>query len=73
MPLSVVAKIYAAPEEFRKGVLGLLACGDVFLLKSDGTEIPNWQWRDIFSAGRAIEQLEHLRLTISPQGAKRIS
>jgi len=32
MPLTVIAKLYSSAEAFRKGVTGLLSCGDVLLL-----------------------------------------
>ena len=72
LPLTVIATLYATPEAFRKGVTGLLFCGDVLLLDGEDNAVPKWQWRDIFAPSYESEQLGHFRLRLTSQGAKRI-
>jgi dihydroxyacid dehydratase/phosphogluconate dehydratase len=72
LPLTVIATLYSSPEAFRKGVLGLLVCGDVLLLDAEDNAVPKWRWREIFAPSSEIEQLGHFRLRLTSQGAKRI-
>jgi hypothetical protein len=72
MPLTVIAKLYSSAEAFRKGVTGLLSCGDVLLLDADGISVPTWRWREVFASGSDAEQLGHFQLRLTPQGAKKV-
>ncbi len=73
MPLTVIAKLYSSAEAFRKGVTGLLSCGDVLLLDADGISVPTWRWREVFASGSDAEQLGHFSLRLTPQGEKKVS
>jgi len=72
MSVTVIAKLYPTPEAFRKGILALLSCGDVVLLDANGNAVPTRRWREIFPDGSDTEQLEHFRVRVTPQGAKKI-
>jgi len=72
MPLTVIATLYSTADAFHKGVQGLLSCGDVLLLDAAGNSVPQWRWREIFAPGSETEQLRHLRLRLTPEGARRI-
>jgi hypothetical protein len=72
MPLTVVAKLYSSPEAFQTGIKGLLSCGDVLLLDTEGNAVPAWRWREVFDLSSA-ENLGQFRLHVTPQGAKRVS
>jgi hypothetical protein len=72
MPLTVIAKLYSSTEAFRAGVRGLLSCGDVLLLDSEGNAIPTWRWREVFDLG-STEPLGQFQLRLTPQGAKKVS
>ena len=73
MPLSVIAGIYPSPDACRNGLLGLLRDGDVTLLTADHSEIPQWQWRELFSQQNWLEALRDYRLRITAQGAKKLA
>jgi hypothetical protein len=73
MPLTAVAKLYSSPEAFRMGIGGLLSCGDVLLLDTNGNAVPSWRWREVFEASSDAEQLGQFQLRVTPQGAKRVS
>src|SRR6516162_6958108 len=72
LPLTVIATLYSTPEAFHKGVQGLLSCGDVLLLDTDGNALPEWRWREVFAPSSEAALLGHFRLRVTPQGAKRI-
>jgi len=72
LPLSVVRNVYPDSEAFRRGVLGLLSCGDVCLLAGDRTVVPAWRWRELFVESTVVDELGNMRLRITAQGARRI-
>jgi hypothetical protein len=73
LPLKIIRGLYPDAEAFRRGVLGLLSCGDVLLLMIDRTEVPKWRWRELFVEGMVMDELGNMRLTITDQGARRIN
>jgi len=73
MSLAVIASLYLTPDACKKGILGLLHEGDVVLLDSERTEVPQWQWRQLFSTSRLQEDLRNFRLRITSQGAKKLA
>ena len=72
MPLQVVRKLYPDDKSFAVAIHALLRNGDVRLL-SDGTEVPQWRWRELFEAGAVTEEMPRLRLDITDQGASRVA
>jgi len=70
--LRVIAGLFPSHGAFERGVEGLMSCGDVTLSTADGREVPKWQWRQLFDEHRVFEQLDNLKLAITPQGGKRI-
>jgi hypothetical protein len=72
MQLTVIAKLYTSPEAFRKGISGLLSCGDVLLLDTEGKPVPPWRWGEVFELS-SVEHLGQFQLRVTPQGAKRVS
>jgi hypothetical protein len=73
LSLNVVRMLYPDEEAFSRGVLGLLSCGDVRLLATDGAEVPRWQWQELFVDGAIRGKLEQLQLQITDQGIQRIA
>ena len=71
LSLKAIRQLFPSDEEFSRGVLGLLSCGDVTLRSAKGVEVPNWQWGNLVP-GKKSERSENLRLRITPQGAHRI-
>lgn len=72
LSLAVVASFYPGLEGFKKGVLGLLGEGDVVLLDSEGRDVPQWRWRELFSEAGLTQALREFRLRITPQGGKKV-
>jgi len=69
MSLSVTRQLYPDDAAFVRGIHGLLAGGDVRLLR--GAEVvPEWRWRQILCKENDFSSL---RLQISDQGVTRIS
>jgi hypothetical protein len=73
LPLAIIRKIYPDDQAFMRGVFALLRCGDVRLLSRDKDDIPEWQWRELFDEGTALDRLDELSLHITERGAQRIS
>jgi hypothetical protein len=73
LPLSVILRLYPDAVAFRQGVLGLITTGDVRLLTNDGMGVPAWRYRELFDDGIVMQELERLRLTITHQGAGRVT
>jgi hypothetical protein len=73
LPLRVVRDLYPDLDHFRRGVLGLLTCGDVRLLKTDETEVPSWRWRELFAGGGGAIELANMKLRITAEGTRRIT
>lgn len=71
LPLKVIQELYPDADHFRRAVLGLLSCGDVRLLSMDQSEVPTWRWRELFVEGAVVDELPSLKLSITPQGARR--
>ncbi|HMH00571.1 MAG TPA: hypothetical protein VK555_04110 [Terriglobales bacterium] len=72
LSLALILPMYPSQEAFGRGVLGLLSCGDVVLMTTEGVEVPPWRWRKLFSDRIVFQQLENFRLRITPQGAGKI-
>ena len=53
--------------------LVLLNEGDVRIIAQNKSEIPQWQWRELFIEGAVLEKLSSFRLDITEQGAKKVS
>ena len=71
--LSVIRGFYPSDISFLKGVHGLLSGGDVRLLMLNHEEVPQWRWRELFTAGKALKQLDDLMLQVTEQGAGRVT
>jgi hypothetical protein len=72
LSLAIVLRLYSDAAAFKLGVHGLIASGDVCLLTTDGMEVSNWRCRELFIDGTVMQDLEQMRLRITPQGARRI-
>jgi len=72
LSLSIVLRLYSDAATFKHGVHALLASGDVCLLTTDEVEVPTWRYRELFIDGTVMQQLEQMKLRITPHGALRI-
>jgi hypothetical protein len=72
MPLTLIRELYPDDAAFRRGILGLLRCGDVRLLSTDQAEVPQWRWRELFK-GSMVPTLATFILDITDQGAERVA
>ena len=72
LSLEIVSQLYPSAEEFRRGILGLLRCGDISLLTIEDATVPASRWRELFSEGKLMRELHHLKLHLTMQGANRI-
>jgi hypothetical protein len=72
MSLTIVRRVYSDDAAFLRGVLALLSCGDVLLLDSEGIQVPEWRWRELFVEQKALQNLKSLNLNLTAQGARRI-
>ncbi len=72
LSLAIVRQLFTSDENFLAGVHGLLAGGDVRLVTDDGSDVPNWRWRELFNDGAALTELSKLTLALTEQGATRI-
>jgi hypothetical protein len=43
LSLTAIQSVYPNTAAFLRGILGLLSSGDVCLMKTDKTEVPDWQ------------------------------
>lgn len=68
LPLAVIRGLYPDDAAFARGVHALLKEGKVQLL-SDGTEVAEWRWRELFEAGEVVSELGRLKLALTEQGA----
>jgi hypothetical protein len=73
LPLKVVRDLYADADHFRRGVLGLLSCGDVSLLNIDETEVPSWRWGELLCEDAVATELANMKLRITANGTRRIA
>jgi len=72
LSLAIIANLFPSSEDCGSGVCSLLSSGDVILTMLDGTEVPEWRWRELFRQQSVFGELERLRLKITPQGVRRI-
>jgi hypothetical protein len=73
LPLALVRGLYPDACSYRQGILGLLSCGDVSLVTSDGVLVPAWRWRELFADGGDTEEIPSMLLSITDQGVRRIA
>ena len=73
LPLGIVLRLYSDAAAFKRGVLGLITSGDVRLFTNDDAEVPSWRCRVIFAEGTVMEEMERMKLRITPQGVRRIT
>jgi hypothetical protein len=50
----------------------LLSGGDVRLVTVNQEEVPQWRWRELFTQGKALKQLDELIPEVTEQGARRV-
>jgi hypothetical protein len=73
LPLMTVMHLYLDAAAFKIGVLGLITSGDVCLFTIDDIKVPSWRYRELFVKGYAKQELESMKLRITPQGVRRIT
>jgi hypothetical protein len=73
LSLAAVRTVYPDAEAFLRGIVGLLATGDVLLYSNEGLELPDWQWRELFRDQSILDRLPTLNLKITKQGISRIA
>ena len=73
LPLRIVLRLFPDAMAFKRGVLGLITGGDVRLLTGDDVEVPSWRCRELFVDETVMEEMEHMKLRITPQGVRRIT
>jgi len=71
--LGVVLRFYPDATAFKRGVLGLITSGDVCLFTNDNIEVPSWRRQELFVRGTVMQEMECMKLRITPQGARRIT
>jgi hypothetical protein len=49
LPLEIILRRFPDADAFRRGVMGLIACGDVCILTVGGIEVPAWRHRNYSS------------------------
>lgn len=72
LSLRNVLRLFPDAAAFKRGVLGLIAEGDVCLLTMDSLEVPYWRCRELFKNGTVMRYLEQMNLKITAQGILRI-
>lgn len=72
MPLKIIRRLYPDDTAFADGIQGLLRNGDVRLL-SEGAEVPQYRWRDLFEVGGDARELARLELSLTEQGARLVT
>jgi hypothetical protein len=50
----------------------MLRDGDLVLLDAERNAISQWQWQELFSHERWLQEMQTFRLAITPQGAKKV-
>jgi hypothetical protein len=73
LSLAVILRLYPDATAFKRGVLGLITAGDVCLFTIDDIEVPFWRCRELFVNGTVMQEMECMKLRITPQGARRIT
>jgi len=73
LPLEIILHLSRDVEAFKRGVMGLIACGDVRLLTSRNIEVPACRHRKLFVDGIVMQEIKNLRLSITEQGASQIA
>lgn len=73
LPLKVVLSLYPDADAVRRGVLGLIAGGDVCLRGEDGMDVPHWRCRELLGNETDMQEIEQMKLWITAQGALRIT
>jgi hypothetical protein len=73
LSLAIVRDLYPDTEAFSVGLTGLLSNGDVCLYDLDGSEVPDWQWHELFRDGSVVSNLANLKLKITQQGVRRVA
>ena len=68
LPLAVIRQVFPDDAAFIRGIFGLLAAGDVRLLRRSEL-VAHWEWWNILSGG----DLDDLTLSLTEQGAARIA
>jgi len=71
--LEIVLRLYPDATAFKLGVLGLITDGDACLLTIDDIEVPPWRRRELFVDGAVIQEMDRMKLRITPQGIRRIT
>lgn len=72
LSLKVALRLYPDADSFKRGVLGLIAGGDVCLLSADDIEVPQWRCRELFADKSEMQEIEQMKLRITAQGALRV-
>ncbi|HTX75876.1 MAG TPA: hypothetical protein VMD29_06695 [Terracidiphilus sp.] len=70
--LGAVLCLFPDAAAFKRGVLALIASGDVRLLTTDDKEVPHWRCRELFAHLTAEQEIEQMKLRITAQGVLRI-
>jgi hypothetical protein len=73
LPLVVIQSLYPDFDAFRRGVCGLLSNGDAKLIEQDGNQAQEWRWIELFAEASDPEKFQALKLSITPQGTRRIA
>ena len=73
LPLTVVLGFYPDADAFKTGLSGLLSNGDVRLYRLGGSEVSDWQWRELFRDKSALDGLANLKLRITQQGIDKLA
>lgn len=73
MQLRLIRLLYPSETHFRLGVSGLLRNGEVRLLATDGSEIEEWHWRQLFRDDSLVQERGLLILEITEQGASKVA
>ena len=73
MSLEVVRTLFPNDSRILQVINCLLANGDVRLLESDGAEVAEWRWRELFDEAHVVNEMSHYQLEITEQGSRRIA
>jgi hypothetical protein len=71
--LTIARTLYSDADAFIKSLQALLSDGDVRLYSIAGSEVPDWQWRELFRDKSVFDNLATLKLKITQQGVDKVA
>lgn len=73
MKLQVLRQLFDSDEHFQKAILGLVACGDIVLLRENGDQLQEWDCRALFEDRGLKSEANAVFADATEEGAKKIA